>query len=1058
MNHIRHKSPHKRIKPKASAVMNPKSEISIVTYCVYVVQIRNRTSEIRNLFVFLIVLCGSIFFYIYPLIFQLPMTIRLLIILLVYAIPSQAAIKIALTEKELTLPPYRQFTLRDGLPQMQVISMLQDSRGYIWIGTKSGLACYNGEKFVNFTRKNGLADDYIHGLAEDFIGNIWFSTSLGLACFDGKEIMNFPYSEKIGFRFAPASDGKIWYIGGDPRGKILFGYLEKGKYISRNDQLPSKSFVFTDNNVAFSKRENAVQFTRYPYLYELREGKIKAIGTFKDSLATIKSLQGRVFYADIANRFNLKLYEYVSGKLFEVARVLNRKLAGKPLLRDTVSFTTDGARSPIITITPDTFLLDNTDGIQKNCFIIDRNRNVWIGSEEGLFQIHSPAFRTFKKDYLPQVWAVTEDKKSNIWFSSFNFGMKRWDGKSLQSFPETTWEPACKFLHFRPSINHEGTLFFPGGYGIVRYDGKSFRKTGQNPPYLTTFYDKERELLWAGGYKRTEVYDRQNRLVRTVGSNDSAGMQRYYITINKDNSGNIWMGGSECLTKYRWETGEIVHYTRKNGKLPFEKVMTIYNDPYKRMWLGSTDGLFWYDVNRDSICKVNHEELSGSVNLISAIDSSWLIVSQPFGIYLMDLITFGNSGEVKLYLFNSENGFQGIEPGQDGAFTDSKGCIWMTSGTEVVRLDPKKLKMSDNMLKVRFSKCNGQSLLFDAAQFRLPSNDQTVIVEFDAICFNRPNPVQYSWKASNNAEWSPWQESNYVVLSGLTDGKKLLHVRARVPGLPLPEFASASLTLQVNLTLYKQTWFFPALFGLIVLLALFVFVMLLRTRIRMNQATRQSKVFQVQAIQSQMNPHFIFNALASLQTMILSVNVEKANDYLVKLAGLIRGFLESSVSTGNSGTRKEGNGEILINEELETLGNYVSFQQLIYPGRFDYNLNVDSQIDPMRYTIPPMLIQPFVENAIRHGLLPKKGPGILKVTVCLSESRSLVVEIADNGIGIEKAGTIIKDSPFRYVSRGRELTLNRIRLMNETGYHIKINTSSSDEGTTVTLEIEKHDR
>jgi hypothetical protein len=985
------------------------------------------------------------------------MTIRLLITLLCCAFASRAANKIALTEKELTLPPYRQFTLRDGLPQMQVICMLQDSRGYIWIGTKAGLACYNGEKFVNFTRKNGLADDYIHGLAEDYTGKIWMSTSLGLACYDGKQITNYPLTEKNGYRFAPSSDGKIWYIAGNPQGELLFGYLEKGKYISQADLLPSKTFVPLFNNVAYSKRENAVLITQYPNVYEFREGKVKILHTFQDSLTTIKSMVERVFYADIANRFNLKLYEYVSGKLFEVARVLNGKLSGRYLLRDTVSFTTDDARSPIITITPDTFQLDNTEGIQKNSFLIDRDRNTWIGSEEGVFQIYSPALLTFKKEYLPQVWAVTEDKNSDIWFSSFNFGIKRWDGKSLQPFTETSRESTCKFIHFRPSVNKKGTLFFPGGYGITCFDGKKFWEIGQKPPYLTTFFDSERNLLWVGGERRAEVFDPENKLVRTIGDNDSSGMRRYYITINKDKSGNYWMGGSECLTKYRWETREIVHYTRKNCRLPFEKVMTIFNDSYNRMWLGTSDGLFWYDVKRDSICQIKNEELGEAVNLISAVDTSWLIISQSVGIYLMDLQKFRDSGEVKLYLFNRENGFQGIEPGQDGAFTDSKGYIWMTSGTEVVRLDPKKLKMTGNMLNVRFSKCNGQFLSYNKGMFRLPPNDQTVIVEFDAICFNRPNPVQYSWKAGNNAEWSSWQESNYVVLSGLTDGKKLIQVRARVPGLPLPEFAIASLTLQVNLAVYKQAWFFPALFGCIVLAALFILVMLLRTRIKMTQATRQARVFQVQAIQSQMNPHFIFNALASLQTMILSVNVEKANDYLVKLAGLIRGFLEASVSTGKSGNKEIGNSEIILAQELETLGNYISFQQLIYPGRFEYLLLVDPLIDTTNQTIPPMLLQPFVENAIRHGLLPKKGSGILKVSVSYSENRSLIVEIADDGIGTEKAGNIIKDSPFRFVSLGRELTLNRIRLMNETGYHIKVKTSSSDKGTIVTLIIEKHD-
>ncbi|HPT32668.1 MAG TPA: histidine kinase, partial [Prolixibacteraceae bacterium] len=368
----------------------------------------------------------------------------------------------------------------------------------------------------------------------------------------------------------------------------------------------------------------------------------------------------------------------------------------------------------------------------------------------------------------------------------------------------------------------------------------------------------------------------------------------------------------------------------------------------------------------------------------------------------------------------------------------------------------RKLKLNRNSLEVRTSKCNGFSLPYSSTLFHLPANNQTAIVEFDAICFNRPKPVQFSWKQENEKEWTPWQESNYAVLTGLTNGKCQVYVRARIPGLPLPEYATASLVLQVNLALWKQAWFFPSLFGLLALLALITLVLLLKTRIRMSEANRQAKISQLQAIQSQMNPHFIFNALASLQSMILSVNMEKANEYLVKLSALIRGFLEASVSTGIPGNGENGKMEISLADELNTLGNYISFQQLIYPGRFDYVPVVDPEIDPDRQTIPPMLLQPFVENAIRHGLLPKKGKGKLEIHISQAPGNGIRVELSDDGIGMEEAGNVIRKSPFRFVSRGRELTLKRIQLMNETGYHIRINTSSSALGTKITLQI-NHD-
>ena len=144
-------------------------------------------------------------------------------------------------------------------------------------------------------------------------------------------------------------------------------------------------------------------------------------------------------------------------------------------------------------------------------------------------------------------------------------------------------------------------------------------------------------------------------------------------------------------------------------------------------------------------------------------------------------------------------------------------------------------------------------------------------------------------------------------------------------------------------------------------------------------------------------------------------------------------------------------------KELEILQTFIEFQQLIYPDRFDYQLELDSHINPEEISIPPMLIQPFVENAIRHGLLQKKEKGTLLLKITLEGNNQLVIIISDDGIGIKKAGEIISKSPLLYTSRARELTEKRIKLLNEMGYQIIYQTTSSDQGTTVTLKIAKHD-
>jgi sensor histidine kinase YesM len=290
-----------------------------------------------------------------------------------------------------------------------------------------------------------------------------------------------------------------------------------------------------------------------------------------------------------------------------------------------------------------------------------------------------------------------------------------------------------------------------------------------------------------------------------------------------------------------------------------------------------------------------------------------------------------------------------------------------------------------------------------------------------------------------------------LVIPRLPSGKSTIQLRARVRGLSLDSYEYVSLTLQTKIPLWRQDWFFPALFGLFAMIGLFALVLMYRARLLMVKATREARISQVQAIQSQMNPHFIFNVLASLQTMILGAETGKANAYLVKLSNLIRGFLDASVSTGiyKNGEKQE----ILysLSREMEILDNYIEFQQLIYPGRFEYRIDTEKGLDPDHIMIPPMLLQPLAENAIRHGLLPKKGKGLLSIEIFTQSNTELCIRVSDDGIGIRKAEETQRLSQLRFISRSRELTQKRIRLLNELGIPIRMEIQSDHKGTIVTI-------
>jgi hypothetical protein len=204
------------------------------------------------------------------------------------------------------------------------------------------------------------------------------------------------------------------------------------------------------------------------------------------------------------------------------------------------------------------------------------------------------------------------------------------------------------------------------------------------------------------------------------------------------------------------------------------------------------------------------------------------------------------------------------------------------------------------------------------------------------------------------------------------------------------------------------------------------------------------------ALRAQMNPHFIFNALSSIQYLVFTQQTEEAFQYLASFATLLRKVLEHSEKQ-----------HITLDDEVEILELYIRLEALRFRGNFDYSIDVAVPHDASaRYFIPPMTIQPFVENAILHGLQPKRE-GKRNLSVMFAErERSIVCQITDNGIGREQAQQMNAKNRSKHISFGHELTRSRFQVMNAlndgySGFDIEDMTDEqgAPTGTRVTLEF-----
>jgi hypothetical protein len=201
----------------------------------------------------------------------------------------------------------------------------------------------------------------------------------------------------------------------------------------------------------------------------------------------------------------------------------------------------------------------------------------------------------------------------------------------------------------------------------------------------------------------------------------------------------------------------------------------------------------------------------------------------------------------------------------------------------------------------------------------------------------------------------------------------------------------------------------------IVLVSVILLLFFQRKRLR---AERRSVMMEQRLLRAQMNPHFIFNSLASIQNFVINENSDLASIYLSRFSQLVRNILDNSVED-----------YVPLEKEIETIENYLELQKVRYAGKFDHTVEVDERIDRENMLIPPMLAQPFIENAIEHGIRHKDGPGHIEIRFRLTNGL-IRFEVEDDGVGRERAKEIEQRRGSRHRSMATSITRDRLTTLN----------------------------
>jgi ligand-binding sensor domain-containing protein len=682
-----------------------------------------------------------------------------------------------------------------------------------------------------------------------------------------------------------------------------------------------------------------------------------------------------------------------------------------------------------------------------------------LGADRVLAQLPAVSFHHLKRDidlYSAYYTAITEDHDGFIWFGSASGGgLYRYDGYTLKSFlPDPnnmkTSIPGTRI--FKTYLGVDGRLYVATNFGFSAVDPvtgqiESFNNRYDLPPnsdFAWTrcfFQDTVQRTLWIGtAYGLASMHPEKGdsiTLLRPATSPDQEYVPGDILCIvqHPRNPRLLWLGTPEGLFQYDIQADQYTHIRCKDIPAQEKYVRDIYADRSGMIWLSIGDG-YVAGYNTDTQQWIVHripvyQPLSASTSrgvhkLFPTVgNEAWLGTETSVG--KMNLAT----GAFDHWEYSADRP-DGLLPNYIflDLLNDRHGRLWVTSwhGVSIARQAFMQPSGMAKDIKVAITGIDASPVYEEGLKPLIYKDDLTLRKDQRDITFHYvlPNPldpaaVSYQYMLEGyDSEWITTDQRR-VRYAKLPGGTYTFKVRAKERNEQMwTNDTSLSISIPKRVT---EFWWFWSLIG-----ALFLSMVVLINRLLLSRAKKTERLkaefehqlseIQMQALRAQMNPHFLFNSLNSIKYFAISKSKDETAAYLSKFSMLVRAILNNSKSR-----------TISLKDELDALQLYIEIEHLRLDGKFDYHIDIDSGIHIKQAQIPPMILQPYVENAIWHGLMHKDGRGKLLVQV-KDMGHQIQCIIEDNGIGRLKASEFRGKQTDHKKSVGMQITSDRIALIN----------------------------
>jgi hypothetical protein len=917
----------------------------------------------------------------------------------------------------------------DLIPSHECYNVFQDSKQYIWFSTEGGLCKYDGKKVTIYNAAKGFYEKSCYGICEDMRHTLWFVSS---------------------------------------KNRLLY-YDEKRDSIceAKFNGLLQKLF-----KTHFTEQLYFLQFQNDSSLLLCSQGLSLKVNVVTNKLEQFtSSKKNRYDFIKFSDRlFPVKYKDYEFRKSFELKNKITIRIIEKDTLSVDVPWTKNqmpqwrcntamdqhknsyiGWDTKLIKVNKEGAAQVYETGKAILNVYIDKDGGLWVGTLKG-------GVLYFKKGELRNpivslmdmsISGVCEDHEKGVWCSTLERGIYYCKDKRVISYADLYGknknEELLKVIGDELycyvndeeilKMNHHEMTYAPiklvGGYGIsdiIPYQqgylvvNKQYVVSVDHTLHKRSYLKEEGKKGFVGASQIGVSPNGRIFMIQLWAILELNAKGKIVFRVNCLPSGancilarenDVLLGCRNGLYRCEYSTFKL---TKVAG---IEDVVTdiIETDKGDVFVSSKESGLYAYTNSR-----LTHVNFNSMFKDIRIFDLSWDKAGYIWAASNIGLMKINKAHPESLDVFTTENG---LPSNQISKVAICNNEVYAATIDGLCSFD-KSVDLKNNVSSSIYLKAvyvNTNSIA-PKNLYVLPSDYGNIQFEFDALSFkeNTGKTLYYTLNSEGN-EKSVHETINATGISfgNLPPDHYILTVYA-LNNNGIKSAIPVVISLVVNKAFYQTVWFY-AICGFSVLFFAYVTVKVIVGRIRRKEEAKTEinkklAEYQLTALQAQMNPHFIFNAINSIQGYILKRNEQEAYNYLAKFSKLIRLVLNNSQEK-----------LLPLKQELEMLELYVELEQLRFDKTFEFTIHIDDRVNEYEALIPTMLIQPYIENAIWHGLmnLEKDIRGQLKLDIVLNDDQ-LKITVEDNGIGRELAKTFARQTYHKSV--GMNITEQRLSMIN----------------------------